>query len=105
MNGKREENSSHVKQLGRFAVVGFEFAALIVAGFFVGRFLDHRFGTGYLTWVGLALGTFAGFRSLFVMARLEQRALEKEDRENGPPPGIDEDVSKDDAKENSDDRP
>jgi len=93
-----------VKQLGRFAVVGFEFVVLIVAGYFVGRFLDRRLETSYLAWVGLLAGSFAGFRSLFRLARLEQRALEKEDREQGPPPGIaDEDDNDVKTKEDADD--
>jgi len=71
-----------VKQFGRYAAVGFEFFALIAAGFLGGRFLDARFGTAYLVWIGLLVGTFAGFRTLFRMAQLEQRALEKEDQEN-----------------------
>ena len=73
------------KQVGRFAAVSFEFIASIFAGFFVGRWLDRHLDTrGWLTWVGLAVGTFAAFRALFVTARVATRELEKEDREKPP---------------------
>ncbi len=75
-------------KFGRYAVAGFELAALIVVGFFVGQFLDRHFATHVLSWVGLLVGTVGGFRSLFRLAQLEARALEKEDAEQGPPPGI-----------------
>jgi F0F1-type ATP synthase assembly protein I len=68
-----------VKQLARATVVGFELATAIVVGFFGGRWLDRHLGTHFLVWVGLLLGVFAGFRTLFVTAREAARALDEED--------------------------
>lgn len=76
--------------LGRYAGVGFELVVTVAIGYLAGRFGDRRLGTTYLTWVGAAIGAIIGFRDMFRVARLEAAALEKEDREHGPPPGIEE---------------
>lgn len=68
-----------MKQVGRYAVVGFELAGSIGVGFFGGRWLDAHFGTHLFVWIGLVVGTFAGFRTLFVTARDAQKALDAED--------------------------
>ena len=77
-----------MKALGRYAAVGFELVTLIVLGYLGGRLGDGRFGTTYLAWLGAGLGAVIGFRTMFRMAQLEAKRLEKEDREVGPPPGI-----------------
>jgi hypothetical protein len=80
-----------VKELGRYAGVGFEFVMTIAIGFFAGRFGDRHLGTHYLIWVGVALGTVVGFVSMFRAAKAESKRLENEDKEKGPPPGVSDD--------------
>ena len=62
----------------RLASVGLELALSVVIGFFVGYWLDERFDTGpVLSLVFLMLGTVAGMRGLFRVAR---RAAREEQR-------------------------
>jgi F0F1-type ATP synthase assembly protein I len=67
------EGRRQLKLAARFASVGFELATAVVVGHFGGRFLDGKFGTGpWIQVMGLLLGVFAGFWSLFKLARASQ---------------------------------
>jgi F0F1-type ATP synthase assembly protein I len=67
------EGRRQLKLAARFASVGFELAAAVMVGYFGGRYLDEKFGTGsWLQIIGLLLGVFAGFWSLFKLARASQ---------------------------------
>jgi len=83
------EGRKQLKLAARFASVGFELAMAIVVGFFGGRWLDGVFETKpVLGYLGLLLGIFAGFRSLFVLAKSTHDESEKppDDPESPAPP-------------------
>lgn len=63
-----------LKTLGHFGGIGFEMAIFVVLGVKGGQWLDGYFGTSFLTLVGLALGLFAGFRSLAQLTQKLRRA-------------------------------
>jgi hypothetical protein len=68
------------KSLGRYGSIGFELVASIVIGFFVGRWLDNRFGWhGVGTIGGVLLGVYTGFRTLFRRAKEAEREMDLED--------------------------
>lgn len=67
-------DSKSLKTLGHFGGIGFEMAIFVVLGVKGGQWLDGYFGTGFLTLVGLALGLFAGFRSLAQLTQKLRRA-------------------------------
>jgi len=74
------EGRKQLKLAARFASVGFELVVAIVVGFFGGRWLDVTYQTSpAFQYLGLALGIFAGFRSLFTLARDAQGASEEPD--------------------------
>ncbi len=72
-------------QFGRYGAVGFEFAASVGAGFFIGRALDTHFQTnGVAMWIGFFLGVLSGFMLLVRTARqLESDAAK--DEQSAPP--------------------
>jgi F0F1-type ATP synthase assembly protein I len=63
------EGRKQLQLAARFLTVGLELAIAIVVGYLGGRWLDGRFGTSYLAYIGLLLGIIAGFRNLFSLAR------------------------------------
>lgn len=63
-----------LKAIGHFGGIGFEMAIFVVLGVKGGQWLDGYFGTSFLTLVGLALGLFAGFRSLAQLTQKLRRA-------------------------------
>ncbi len=71
MLAKRDPES--LKTLGHFGGIGIEMAVFIVLGVKGGQWLDQRFGTRYWVLAGLALGLFAGFRSLYQLVRRIRR--------------------------------
>ena len=69
------------KQYGRYGSVGIELILSMAIGYYGGRWLDTKLGAhGWLTWVGFAVGVYAGFRSLFLTAKKMQRDIEAEER-------------------------
>jgi len=81
------EGRKQLQLAARFATAGLELALAIVVGYFGGRWLDARFGTTpYLTYFGLLLGIFAGFRNLFMLARGAQAAASKDQPPDPPSP-------------------
>lgn len=73
---------SGLKDMGRYGTVGLELIISMLVGLFGGQWLDKKFGTSYLIWIGFVVGTYAGFRALLKASQAIQRANEKEDREN-----------------------
>jgi ATP synthase protein I len=54
----------------RFSAIGLEMGLAVCVGFFGGRWLDARFDTApILTYIGLAVGLLAGFKSLWTLVR------------------------------------
>ena len=87
------EGRRQLQLAARFLTAGLELAIAIVIGYLGGRWLDGRFGTSYLAYIGLLLGIIAGFRNLFSLARGAQTSAKAP-----------EDTAKDSAK-NDDTRP
>lgn len=62
--------------------IGIEFVVSVLLGLGAGRWLDNRFHTGpWLTLVGIVLGSAAGFRSLIVMMKENEKRAEREESE------------------------
>lgn len=95
-SGKSEEMpgtlpTKGLKSYGRYGAVGFELLASIAVGYYLGHWLDGKFGTHWIAFVGFLLGCYAGFRALFVAAKQMQRDVEREEKlERGEDPWADE---------------
>ena len=68
--GNEQEQGQNVRSwmasVGPFLTLGLQLAVSVVAMFFLGRWLDQKFGTEpWLMIVGLALGATAGFINFF----------------------------------------
>ncbi|MBI2340317.1 MAG: AtpZ/AtpI family protein [Deltaproteobacteria bacterium] len=62
---KNAKNSLYVS-LGVYGAMGFQLAASVVAGLFLGGWADKKWGSApWLTLIGLILGAAAGFYNLF----------------------------------------
>mgnify|MGYP001415253644 CR=1 FL=1 len=65
----------------RFFGVGMELVVSVVLGMLAGRWLDRKLGVApWASLAGIALGTAAGFRSLFATLRANEAAVEREER-------------------------
>ena len=69
------------KAYGRYGTVGIELVLSIVLGYLGGQWLDGKLHTSWVWIVGAVLGTYAGFRSIFAVARSMQAEIEREERE------------------------
>lgn len=63
----REGEPSLVRFIGQIGVLGWLIVAPILIGLFIGRWLDHKFGSGIfwsapLLLVGVAVGCWSGWR-------------------------------------------
>jgi hypothetical protein len=75
------------KDVGRYGSVGIELIVWMALGYYGGRALDVRLGAaGWVTFLGLALGLFAGFRSIFKTAAHMRRELLHDDKDVDYPP-------------------
>ena len=78
---------SSLKQYGRYGTVGIELILSMILGYLGGRWLDGKLGTHWITWVGAAVGVYAGFRALFLTARKMQRDIEADERDEAQKAG------------------
>jgi F0F1-type ATP synthase assembly protein I len=79
------EQREQLKQVLGLSTIGLELALSIALGYFGGRWLDGKLGTGpWLRWIGLGLGLAAGARSLYRVVRRAQRMMEEEDESQSP---------------------
>jgi ATP synthase protein I len=79
------KRGKQIKVFARVGALGIELAVSTVIGLFGGRWLDGKLGTEpWLSIVGLILGVVAGFRSLYLTAKSENRKL----TETGPDQGF-----------------
>jgi ATP synthase protein I len=88
-----------MKSFGRYGSVGLELLASIAVGYYLGHWLDGKFGTHWMGFVGFLLGCYAGFSALFRTAKQMQRDIEREEKlERGEDPWIEEEeaASRDD---------
>lgn len=68
---------------GVYGGVGFQLAASVVGGLFLGHYLDGRWGLSpWLTMTGLVLGAVGGFYNLVRILNWNQERQEK--RRKGP---------------------
>ena len=75
--GKRVTGGGGVS-VSTVAMSGFEFAAAILLGFFVGRWLDGKFAiTPWGVFGGVGIGAVAGFFSMYRRLMSAQRADEQ----------------------------
>ncbi|MBX3218560.1 MAG: AtpZ/AtpI family protein [Labilithrix sp.] len=96
--------SKGMKSFGRYGAVGFELLASIAVGYYLGHWLDGKFGTRWIAFVGFLVGCYAGFSALFRTAKQMQRDIEREEKlERGEDPWGDEDDANDVVDEPSDD--
>jgi F0F1-type ATP synthase assembly protein I len=67
------------------ATGGFEFAAAILLGLFVGQYLDRRIGTApWLLILGVAVGAAAGFYNLYrTLTTAQTRAASRDRSKHG----------------------
>jgi F0F1-type ATP synthase assembly protein I len=76
-----------LKAYGQYGALGFELLLSIAVGYYLGHWLDGRFGTRWLALVGFLLGCYAGFRALFKAGKRMQRDIELDERmERGEDP-------------------
>jgi F0F1-type ATP synthase assembly protein I len=66
--------------VGTYVGAAWQFAGAIVLFLLVGQWLDKRFGTSWLTIVGVFVGASAGFYSLYRKLMAEQRRDEERRR-------------------------
>ena len=58
-----------MRDMGRYGSIGIEFFLNMAVGFWIGRWLDGKFGTKWIVWLGSLVGVYSAFRSLFVAAK------------------------------------
>ena len=73
---KPKEQSETMRQLAVYGNVGMQFACSILVGFALGWLADNKVLAGrttpWLTFLGLALGIGAAFRSLWAITKIGQ---------------------------------
>jgi len=89
--------SKGMKAFGRYGSVGFELIGSIAVGYYLGRWLDGKFGTHWIAFVGFLLGVYTGFRALFRVAKTMQRDIERDEAlERGEDPWAPKEPAEDD---------
>jgi F0F1-type ATP synthase assembly protein I len=68
-----------MKAFGRYGSVGFELVGSMAVGYYLGHWLDGKFGTHWIAAVGFLLGVYTGFRALFRTAQRMQKDIENEE--------------------------
>lgn len=70
----RVEQKRMMKQAGRYSFIGIEFGVSVVIGYFVGSWLDEKFGSSpWLTLLFILFGLASASRDLFRLARRYKR--------------------------------
>jgi len=76
-----EKDRKLFRVLGALSTVGITLVVATVIGYFIGHYLDGRFGTTpWLTLVFLLLGIAAGFKNLYDQTR-NLMDMDKQDKE------------------------
>ena len=68
-----------MKAFGRYGSLGFELLGSIAIGYYGGRWLDGKFGTSWIAFVGFLVGCYAGFRALWKAAQRMQKDVENDE--------------------------
>jgi ATP synthase protein I len=80
-----------LRSFGKYGAVGFELVLSIFVGYWLGAWLDRKFGTTWINYVGFLVGCYAGFRALFRAGKAMQKDIEREEaQERGEDPWADE---------------
>ncbi len=76
-----EENKRQLyRSLGFLSGIGISLVASIVMGLLIGYYLDRWLGTSpWLTLVFIGFGVIAGYRNIFILARMELRRQQDEE--------------------------
>jgi ATP synthase protein I len=81
-NPKNKKADPFLVAFGIYGGVGFQLAAAVVGGLFIGQFLDNRFGTSpWLTMTCLVLGSVGGFYNLIRILNWNQERQKTVKRE------------------------
>ena len=70
-----KDGRRRLKEAEGALTIGLELGLSILVGLAGGRWLDAKFDTTWIQWVGLAFGLAAGGRSLYRLVRQTQRDL------------------------------
>lgn len=70
-----------------FASIGFELVGLIVGCFYLGEFLDAKYNTGGMAFVGLSVASLIGWlvRVIWLLQRVQKQDEEAEKQNNTKP--------------------
>ena len=71
--------SKGMKSYGRYGSVGFELLASIAVGYYIGHWLDGKYGWRWGGIIGFVIGCYAGFSALFRTAKKMQRDIENDE--------------------------
>jgi F0F1-type ATP synthase assembly protein I len=69
-----------MKAFGRYGSIGFELIGSIAVGYWIGHWLDKKFDTHWIAFVGFLLGCYTGFRALYRVSKTMQRDIENDER-------------------------
>lgn len=95
-----------MKSYGKYGSLGLELLLSMAVGYYLGHWLDGRFGTRWIALVGFGLGLYAGFRALFKAGKQMQKDIEREEALNrGEDPWAPPEPPEDDAPPKKDDAP
>ena len=91
MSGRAESPPPRAPLYGPYLTIGLQLAATVVAFFFLGRWLDGKFGTDpWLMLAGLALGVTGGLtaflKSALALGKEEDREAMERKKESGGGP-------------------
>jgi F0F1-type ATP synthase assembly protein I len=72
-----------LRAAGKYGTVGLELVLSMAVGYLLGRWVDGKWfgGRGWGTFVGSALGVYAGFRALWLTAKRLEAETERAVRE------------------------
>jgi hypothetical protein len=91
-------SSKGMKAFGRYGSIGFELIGSIAVGYWIGHWLDKKFDTHWIAFVGFLLGCYTGFRALWRVSKTMQRDIENDERlERGEDPWAEKTKDEDDG--------
>ncbi|MDO8644253.1 MAG: AtpZ/AtpI family protein [bacterium] len=74
MPPEKKKMDSFIIAFGTYGAVGFQLAISVVAGLFIGSYLDKKFNSSpWLTLVGLLLGSVGGFYNLLRIIQWKEK--------------------------------
>jgi ATP synthase protein I len=86
-----------LKSFGRYGSLGFELLGSIAVGYYLGVWLDKKFDTHWIAFVGFIVGCYAGFRALYKASKTMMRDIERDEAlERGEDPWREEKPETDD---------